>query len=91
MNHPRTGRQPQRLERRESTQVPVGNTQRGESLTHVDTSHQKGGPNLTFHLKTCFLCPLDSVWAGVGMGISENKHRKQTQRTLSEGQTPGDL
>lgn len=69
MEHSRTGPQPRRLERSESTQVPMGSTQRGESLTQCLHHHQEGGPDFTFHLKTCFLCTLDFVWAGVGVGI----------------------
>lgn len=69
MEHTRTGRRPRRLERRESTLVSVGSIQRGESLTHVYNHHQEGGPDFMFYLKTCSLCTLDFVWAGVGVGI----------------------
>lgn len=69
MEHSGTGRRPGRLERRKSTRVPVGSIQRRESLTHVFNHHQEGGPDFMFHLKTCSLCTLDFVWAGVGVGI----------------------
>lgn len=71
-----TGRQLGWPERSKPTQVRVGLDSEGRISDACLHHHQEGGPDFTFHLKTRFLCTLDSV-----LDKSQGGHlRKQTNK-----------